>query len=415
MTDQEPYPGRIPRSVDEARTIILEGAEPLPPVERTLLDALSLTLAEPLVAEVDSPPFATAAMDGFAIRAAEVRDATDAAPVRLPVAGVRSAGGLSSVELLPETVVRIMTGASCPSGADAVVPFEQVVERAGAIEISRPFAVGANLRPRGEDYRLGDPLLTDGVTLTPARLALLAANGHRSVKARPSAGVAVISAGNELREPGEPLEPGQIWDSNSTMIAALCREAGATIAAHVRTSDSEAEILAALETALRSRVDLIITVGGISAGDYDRLKHVLTARGEVELWDVAMWPGRPLAFGSMSGVPVIGLPGNPAAAFVTFHQFARPLLARLMGRSTELSAVRAITRESFQNRGGRCAFIRVAVSRSPEGYLARSAGPQSSASILTLARADGLLVIREGATAVQPGDEVEVQLLVPTH
>jgi molybdopterin molybdotransferase len=332
-------------------------------------------------------------------------------PVRLLVAGVQKAGDTSVAAMPPGTAVRIMTGAPCPPGADAVVPFEQTSGDEDVISVSQMVAPGTNIRPIGEEYRAGDELLAMGTVLRPAHLALLAANGRAHVSVRRAARVAVIAAGNELREPGQPLGPGQIWESNSIMVTSLGGELGGEIATAVVVPDQESEIQTALERAQAAQADLVVTVGGISAGDYDLLKQVLAALGNVELWDVAMRPGRPLAFGRISGVPVIGLPGNPAAAFVSFHQFVRPLLARLMGRDERLPTVTATSLESFQNRFGRRNFVRVVVERHEGRCVARSAGSQGTASILSLARANGLLAIPESVELVEAGESVEVQLL----
>ena len=402
---------RAGKTVDGARAIILDACAPLPPMELALADALGLTLAAALTAARDSPPFATAAMDGFAVRSQNLWSASDLSPIRLRVVGMQPAGESVADQVQPDTAIRIMTGASCPPGADAVVPFELTRDDGDAISVSLPVAPGANIRAQGEEYLAGDSLLAGGTLLRPAHLALLAANGKATAFVRPAARVAVIAAGNELRESGTPLAPGQIWESNSIMVSALAREMGAEVALAALVPDREAEIQFALEEALAATVDLVVTVGGISAGDFDLLKRVLTAQGEVELWDVMMRPGRPLAFGRLDEALVVGLPGNPAAAFVSFHQFVRPLLARLMGRDERLPVIRAAAHESFQNRGGRRSFIRVVVEQRRDQYVARSAGSQGTASTLSLARANGLLVIPESVEQVGAGEEAEVQLL----
>ena len=337
MPEEQSHPTRITKSVDEARSIILGACSPLEIIEVPAADALGLTLATSLTAVQDAPPFATAAMDGFAVRSRDFEPATVEQPVRLLVAGVQQAGDTSVASVPQGTAVRIMTGAPCPPGADAVVPFELTSGDGDVISVSQVVVPGANIRPVGEEYQAGDELLAAGTVLRPAHLALLAANGQARASVHSAARVAVIAAGNELREPGQPLGPGQIWESNSIMVTALARRLGAEIAVAAIVPDQESEIQTALGRALAAHADLIVTAGGISAGDFDLLKQVLAARGEVELWDIAMRPGRPLAFGRISGIPVIGLPGNPAAAFVSFHQFVRPLLARMMGRDEGLS------------------------------------------------------------------------------
>jgi len=405
---------RIAKSVDQAQEIILESVGPLPAIDVALADALGRTLAAVLEAAQDSPQFATAAMDGFAVLSADICNASADFPAQLDIVGEQPAGAASAKSVETGTSIRVMTGAPCPPGADAVVPFELTCDDgAGKVSVIYPVPEGANIRPRGEEYRFGHHLISGGTLLAPAHLALLAANGHASVSVTRAPQVAVITAGDELRLVGDSLGPGQIWDRNLVMIASLCRQHGAVVAQAGLVSDCETEIEDALVQAKHASADLIVTVGGISAGDYDHVKHVLVRHGEVALWDVAMKPGRPLAHGHVYGIPVIGLPGNPAAAFVSFHQFVRLMLCRMMGQPVDPRMVIATAQDTFQNRGGRRNFIRVVIESDERGYIARSAGPQGSASILTLARANGLLVIPESVSAVEIGDQVQIQLLIP--
>jgi molybdopterin molybdotransferase len=398
-------------TVDEARRRILTVCPVRAPRAHLLADARGLVLAEPIVAGGDSPRFNAAAMDGFAVRAADLRRATSGLPVRLMVAGEVAAGDSTRLSLGAGAAIRIMTGAEIPPGADAVVPFELVREHAEFVEFPHPVPEGANLRRAGEDVRAGDVLLEPGTRLLPGQLALLAADGRAEVIAHPRPRVAVIATGDELVEPGEALEPGQIWDSNSVMLIALVEQFGGTVVARARVPDEVDALHSALKRAAVES-DLIVTVGSASRGDRDIYAALSGPEVDISLWDVRLKPGRPLVFGSVRGVPLIGLPGNPVAAFVSAALFVRPAIVTMLGRlDIDPSAVPARVAEAISNLGGKRTIARVVLEQDDRGFVARLAGPQNVANLRTLGRADGLLVVPESLERVESGSVLDVILV----
>ncbi|HEY7801836.1 MAG TPA: gephyrin-like molybdotransferase Glp, partial [Dehalococcoidia bacterium] len=316
-------------SVEEARERILSYCAVLPSEERQVLDAIGQVIAEDIVSEIDIPPLDNTAMDGYAVRAADTSGATEAAPVTLRVIGELAAGYLFDGELQPGTAVRIMTGAPMPRGADAVVPFEETDEpqgRAfGAFAKSRDI-VGvlkaaeprANVRDAAEDVHRGQRIIRAGAVLHAAQCGVLASLGRATMRVHRRPVVAVLSTGDEVREPGQSLQPGQIYDSNAYSISAMVLEAGGIPKRLGIAKDTVEALTAKLREGLDA--DMLVTSAGVSRGDYDVVKDVLAKEGEVDFWTVRMRPGKPLAFGAFpSGgrrVPHIGLPGNPVSSMV---------------------------------------------------------------------------------------------------
>jgi molybdopterin molybdotransferase len=399
-------------SVDDARTTVLAVCAPLPAVAVSLADALGLVLAEEIIAARDVPPFANSAMDGFACRAADLAPATPASPVLLQVIATVMAGDAPGAKLQPGCAIRIMTGAPVPAGADAVVAFERADADAAVgecVRIRHALPRGTNIRAAGEDIHAGQPVLLPGRRIRPAEIALLAANGRATIAVHRRPRVAILATGNEVVAPGETPGPGQIWDSNSAAIAAMTRQAGGIPVPLGIARDNESEIRARLTS--EPEVDLFVTSGGVSAGDFDLIKEILRQDARIEFWQIRIKPGRPLAFGSYAGVPLLGLPGNPVAAMVTFLQFVRPAILTLLGRTDlELPRVMARMLDRVENGGRRRQYVRVRLTETPEGYEARLAGSQGSAILSTLAEADGLLVIPETMTIVEPGAILPVEL-----
>ena len=408
-------------SVDEARERILAAFVPLPAVRLPIVDALGLVLAEEIVADAPVPPFPNSAMDGFAVRAADTAGASVETPVRLRVLGEAPAGYAPTVAVEPGTAVRIMTGAPVPDGADAVVRFEETDEwemptgrngrRAGAVAIRRPARPGENIRPAGEDVAAGDRILACGTHLRPAEIGLLAALGrtHVAVHRRPR--VAVLATGDEVVDPGAPLGPGQIRNSNSSTVAAMVRRCGGEPVLLGVARDTTAELRAKLAEARQS--DVIVTTGGVSTGDYDFVKDVLQMEGRIDLWQVRIKPGKPLAFGRIGDVPLLGLPGNPVAAAVAFAQFARPAIRKLLGHANlDVPTDQARLLDRVENRGGRRHFVRVRVEPDEEaGYTARLAGAQGAGILTSLVLGNGLMVIPEHLSVAEPGAVLPVQML----
>ena len=419
MTHPTPFwddPARmIP--VDEARARILAAFAPTPVERVPLTEALGLVLAGNLIAGHPLPPFANSAMDGFAVRAADTTAATLQTPTRLRVVGQAAAGYEAEAGVGPGEAVRIMTGAPLPAGADAVVRFEDTDEAArygaaagsGEIAVNRAVTVGTSVRLAGEDVRHGETVIVAGARVRPAEIGMLAALGrpYASVYRRPR--VAILATGDELVDGADRLRPGQIRNSNGPMIAALVQRTGGIPVPLGIARDDDDDLRAKL--AAGGDVDMILTIGGVSTGDYDRVKQVLRADGRIDLWQVRIKPGKPLAFGWLDGRPLIGLPGNPAAAAVAFEQFVRPAILTLLGhKDRAIPTIQARLRDRIENRGGRRQFVRVRVNSGPTGFEATLAGAQGAGSVAGLVHANGLLVIPETTPVAEPGAEFPVQM-----
>ena len=402
-------------SVDEARERILAAIVP-PPAESTpLLDALGLTLAEDLVSAVTLPPFPNSAMDGFAVRAADTSGAGPETPVVLSIVGESAAGSLPTIAVEPSTAVRIMTGAPIPQGADTVVRFEETDETErrpadrSSIGIRRAARPGENIRPAGEDLREGDLVLRRGAHLGPAQLSLLAAIGQISVTVHRRPKVAILATGNELVDPAMEPGPGQIRDSNTLLVAAVVRHAGGEPMHLGIARDDDGELTDRMRATASVGADLIVTTGGVSVGDYDVVKRVLQREGRIDLWQVRIKPGKPLAFGWIGQTPLLGLPGNPVAAGVACELFLRPVIDALFGRApTAPGTIDARVPVRIENRGGRRNYVRVRLELGPDGWTARPVGNGGAGVLSSLAAANGLLVIDETVTAVEPGQVLPV-------
>lgn len=386
------------RSVEEALDAILAAARPTPgeliPLDRCVGRA---PVARHFIAGVDVPPFDNSAMDGFAVRA-------DDTPGQLRLTGEVAAGSPPGAALQAGCAVRIMTGAPLPPGADAVAELEIVEEGDGMVQVP-PVRPGANVRPAGGDTRAGDAVDLPAAPLTPAAVAVLASLGLGEVEVHRRPRVAILSTGHELRAPGEPLGPGQIHDANSAALAAAVHEAGGEAEPLPRAGDDEEAIAATLLGAV-PYADLIVTSGGVSVGHHDHVRSAIERHGRLDLWRVRMQPGKPLAFGRIGTPerPIMGLPGNPVSALVTFELFARPLIRAMLGLPgsgrLRLSAVAA---DRVRKDPERRAYLRVVIEREGPGYVARAAGGQGSAQLRPLAAANGLLIVPEGEEATTPG------------
>jgi molybdopterin molybdotransferase len=404
--------------VDDARARILAAFAPLPMVRVPLAAALGSVLAIDVIAGESVPAFPNAAMDGFAVRAKETFDASPERPVHLRVIGEAAAGYECVSTVTAGTAVRIMTGAPVPAGADAVVRFEETDERTGAVRHGPGDTVaimasahrGENVRPIGEDVAAGETVLTAGTRVRPAEIGVLATLNRTQATVHRRPRVGILATGDEIVDAGQPLGPGQIRNSNAPMLAALVTRCGGEAVPLGTARDSEDDLRGRLAQA--DGLDLLLTTGGVSVGDYDLVKQVLQSEGRIDLWEVRIKPGKPLAFGSLGRTPVLGLPGNPVAAAVAFEQFARPAIRKMLGdRYLEIPTVQVRLSGRVENWGGRRHFVRVVVEASPHGYVARVAGGQGSGVLSTLAKANGLLVIPETLPAAEDGAMLHAQML----
>ena len=430
--------------VEAAQATVLAGVEPLADVERVAPeDALGRVLAEPLVAAVSLPPWDNSAMDGYAVRAADVADASEGRPVRLTVVGESRAGSAPDARVLPETAVRIATGAPMPAGADAVAPVEITtpLDTAGnpgprgrethgpipaACLVHEPVVVGKDVRRRGGDVEAGATVVGSGVTVTPAVVALASGAGLAGIVVRRRPIVAVLATGDEVRPAGADLGAAGIPDANGPGIRSLVREAGAVplelgIAAD-RLEDVEARLRRGIAEA-----DIVVVSGGVSVGPYDVVRLAFDAVGHINLWRVAVQPGKPFAFGraDVEGRPdpvlLFGLPGNPVSSFVTFELFVRPVIRRLAGQPRLHRPVdRAVLEDAVTKSPGRRGYQRVAALRDADGLPQRDergrvrvrlAGGQGSHVLSALAAADALAVIPEPLERAEAGTEVELRWL----
>jgi molybdopterin molybdotransferase len=412
-------------SVEEALERILSYVSTLEAEDKPILEALGQVLAEDAVSGMDIPPLDNTAMDGYAVRAADTRGASDTAPVQLRVIGELAAGYVFDAELAPGNAVRIMTGAPIPRGADAVVPFEETDEPAGRafgafaksrdhVGVLKAAEPGANIRYAGEDVRSGQAIVPKGTVLHPAQIGVLASLGKTTVRVHRRPVVAILSTGDEVKEPGQPLAPGQIYDSNAYSLAAMVQANGGIPRRLGIAQDTVDALTAKLREGLGA--DMLVTSAGVSRGDYDVVKDVLAKEGEVDFWTVRMRPGKPLAFGAFpSGgrrVPHIGLPGNPVSSMVSFELFGRPAIYTMLGRSDwQRPRVRAIADEPIENTDARRVYARAILTQRDGRWQAALTGPQGSGMLSSMAAANALAIVPEDVPRIAPGDEVECILL----
>ncbi|MEV4020606.1 gephyrin-like molybdotransferase Glp [Nonomuraea angiospora] len=391
------------KSVDEHLAEILATVRPLAPLELELEQALGTTLAEEVVSPVPLPPFDNSAMDGYAVRSADISDV----PVTLPVTDDVAAGSQELLALGPGHAVRIMTGAPVPAGADAVVPVEWTDGGTVTVQISRPVSAGNAIRRAGEDVQAGEVVLKPGTVIGPSQLGIIAGVGRRRIWARPRPRVVVISTGAELVEPGGPLAPGQIWDSNSFTLTAAVREAGGEGFRVGSVGDDPGVLLDRLDTHLM-RADAVITSGGVSMGAYEPVKEALSPLGTVRFEKVAMQPGMPQGFGVLGAdqVPIFALPGNPVSSFVSFMLFVRPALDKMRGLPADMpESVTARLTGPVRSPAGRRSFLRGVLAS--DGTVSPVHG-QGSHQLAALASANALIVVAEDVTEMPEGATVEV-------
>lgn len=403
-------------SIEEHLAAILATVAPTAETTVGVGSALGLTLAEPVASAVDLPGFTNSAMDGYAVLAADCAGASSSAPVTLPVAGDIPAGDTRSLTLEPGTCWRIMTGAPLPAGADAVVPVEESDGGTSQVSLRLAPEVGRHVRRQGEDVAVGTEILAAGTVLTPGRLALVAAANVPTVRVRRRPCVAVLSTGDELREPGSDLEHGQIVDSNSLMLAALVEACGVDVIKLPRSRDEASAFRRALGEAAAA-ADLVLTTGGVSMGAYDTVKEVLSGSGSVAFRKVAMRPGMPQGQGVVGAnrTPIITLPGNPLSAMVSFHVFVMPAIAALQGRdvsadSWQAAAVPGRAAAGWRSVDGKTELTRVTLRR---GVMTPATG-QGSHMVGALADANALAIVPPDVVEVSEGDVLPCLRLVGT-
>lgn len=395
------------RSVDEHQRIVAELFAARPAVLTGLRDAEGLVLAEDITAPISLPMFDNSAMDGYAVRAAEVAGARASEPVRLPVAQDIPAGRVDVPPLDPGTAHRIMTGAPVPRGADAVVPVEATDGGVDVVAIDRPSPSGKHIRCAGEDVEAGSVVLRAGQVVVPAVVALAAALGLTVLPVIPRQRVLLVSTGSELVPPGEPLRPGQIYESNSHMLAAAIRQAGAHVVAVVTVSDDVAALRRVLER-YAAESDLIVTSGGISAGAYEVVKDAFGRAGErgVEFAKVAMQPGMPQGAGRVADTAILTLPGNPVSALVCFEVFIRPPLRHAMGLPADRPRATAQLTGPLSSPPGKRQFRR-GVYDAATGTVTGH-GPPGSHHLRSLAAANCLFDVPADVTDLAAGATVQV-------
>ncbi|HVL83102.1 MAG TPA: gephyrin-like molybdotransferase Glp [Pseudonocardia sp.] len=402
------------RTVDEHRAAVAALLAGTPVEEVALGDARGRVLAADVVATIALPPFDNSAMDGYAVRAADVTGATETTPVELPVAADIPAGRTDVPPLAPGVAHRIMTGAPMPAGADAVVAVEQTDGGTSRVRLQDAPAAGRHVRVAGSDVRAGDVVLSAGTVIGPAQIGIAAAIGQVTLPVRRRPVVLVLSTGSELVAPGRALRPGQIYESNGPMLAAAVEDAGGRAELLRFVPDDVEEFLERLGGRLAAGdVDLVLTSGGVSAGAYEVVKDALSGRG-VEFVKVAMQPGGPQGAGRLDGpgggVAVVTLPGNPVSSQVSFEVFVRPALRAALGHPRpDRAVVRAALAEAMESPAGKRQFRRGVLDAV--GGTVREVGGPSSHLLASMARADCLIVLPEDVRAVAAGTPVDVWLL----
>ncbi|HEY4911566.1 MAG TPA: gephyrin-like molybdotransferase Glp [Methylomirabilota bacterium] len=374
-----------------------------------LAAALGRVLAEDVRSEMDVPPTANSAVDGYAVAAADIPATGTRA---LDVAGELAAGSVFVGVLERNQALRIMTGAPMPAGADTVY-LQELVERAGDRVIVGPMTAGANVRDRGEDVRAGAVVLSAGTVLRPQEIGVAASLGLAQLLVRQKPRVAILSTGDEVAEPGTVRKPGQIFDSNRFSLRGLVETAGALAVDDGIVPDQFDELHMRLLRAAE-HADVVLTSGGVSVGDYDLVKSVLQQAGGIDFWQVAMQPGRPLAAGSIGRAHFFGLPGNPVASMLTFHLFVRPALWKLAGRrELFVQPFHATAVEPLSKKAGRREFKRGILSWAKDRWEVRTTGPQGSGILTSMTAANCFIVIEEERGDVEAGDTVWVEPFQP--
>ena len=396
-------------SYEDARRIILDRVAPAGVERVLLLDAVGRAIAEDFTAPKDMPRWDNSAMDGFAVRS------DDCTPgVILQVTDYIPAGVSSDDVVAPGCAARIMTGAPIPPGADAVVPLEETEQGEGSVKLLHQVKKQDHIRFRGEDVACGEPVVAKGTVLGPPQVSLLASFAAVLVPVYRRVRVAILSTGDELVELGTEPKESEIVNSNTLALAAAVKQCGAEPVILGIARDNRASHIALLSEGLKA--DVLITSAGVSAGDRDLVREILAELGVVEqFWKIAMKPGGPTAFGLKGGVPVFSLPGNPVSTMITFDEFVRPALLKMMGHEKPLRrTVRGYLKEEVRKKAGKLNFLRVRVTVEDGRYLASTSGDQNTGILKTMLRSNALALLPADRTEFRAGDEVDLHILDQT-
>lgn len=399
-------------SVEEALERILSEIHPLPAIQVPLAEALGLVLAEDVIAHEDMPPFANSAMDGFALRSQDSQPRDGQSP-RLRVTGSVAAGYVAEHAVEAGTAMRIMTGAPVPPGADAVIQIELTNydgPQSTWVEVLQAVAPGNNVRPAGEDMRSGQTVLLQGSEIGPWEIGILATLGKAMVPVIRKPRVAILGTGDEVIEIDQPLAPGKIRNSNSYLLEAAVRWAGAQPIRLGVARDTVESLREKFSQAMDS--DLILTSGGVSVGDFDLVKNIMAEQGEINFWRINMRPGKPVAFGHIGSTPLLGLPGNPVSAAVTFELFGRSVLRKMAGH-TRLARpqVEVVVEDGVRDRAARRHYVRAHVEWRDGLFVAHTTGNQGSNIMTSLLNANALVIVPEGGVEIKAGETAQALML----
>lgn len=394
-------------SFEDARAIILANVAPLGVERVQLLESPGRVIAEDVVAPWDMPFCDNSAMDGYAVRSADCA----AVPVSLRVSGYIPAGGKIAGPVEPGCAIRIMTGAQLPPGCDAVVPVEETGRERESVTITAPVLLRQHIRFAGEDVRSGETVIRAGALIRPPEISMLASFGKVFVPVYRRARVAILSTGDELIELGEPLAAGSIVNSNALSLAAAVMETGAIPVIVGIARDNPESHLEKIREGLKA--DALVTSAGVSAGDRDLVRDVLAELGVNQVfWRVEIKPGGPTAFGLYEGRPVFSLPGNPVSTMVTFEEFVRPALLKMMGHRRVIKPfIKAILQNEAHKKPGKVNFLRVRLESANGRYLAYSSGDQHTGMLKTMLMADAMAMLPAGRTTFPAGEEVDCHIL----
>jgi molybdopterin molybdotransferase len=398
-------------SVEKALKTILASARLMGTEKINILDAQRRAIAENIYAGRDIPSVDNSAMDGYALRAADTKGATPKKPVWFKIIEEIPAGKIPRKKLRSKEAARIMTGAIIPGGADAVIRQENTRREGNLVAVLTPVARKTDIRFAGEDVRKGELVIHKNSVLGAAQIGMLAALGKKSVLVYKKPRVAIMATGDELVDIDTNPSPGKIVNSNSYSLATLVDDCGGVPVILGITRDNKSALKQKFSTALKN--DVIISSGGVSVGDYDLVKDIMVNMGNsMYFWQVAMRPGKPLAFGAIKGVPLFGLPGNPVSTMVSFEQFVRPYLLKIQGhRNIFRPVLKAISAENLEKKAGVKNFLRAIVKREKDKYIVKTTGNQGSGILKSMVTANALIILGEKETKIKKGDKVTVQLL----